>query len=151
MKNTLLILSLLVLTLFNSSCTKEKIVEVEKQYSWKLHDKFLYGAKIQMNSYTTSDNMYMFGTSVFSKFTTNESDSTQVSVEGSILESAYPVQRKLPISEINNAFPDQDYVVIRSNQEYLFGPGWRSISMLGIDSNFWQFDFPSYWMGDCCC
>jgi len=148
MKNLFSLIILSGILLFNS-CTKEKIVEVEKQYSWKLHDRFLYGDKIQMNSYATGDNMYIIGTTVFSKFTANESDSSLVNVESSILKSAYPVQRKLPISEINNASPDHDYVTIRSNRDYVWGLTSRSISMVAIDSNFWQFNFPSYWMGDC--
>lgn len=138
---------LLIAVMF--SCTKEKIVTLEKEYSWKQHDHFLHGHQIQMNSYVASNDLFMFGTTLFSKFTANSTDSSQINLVTSYLRSPYPIQRRLPISEVNNAIATESYITIRSNKDYLWGLTRRGISMPTIDSNFWRFDFPPYWMSEC--
>lgn len=143
----LLVVASLILLII--SCEKEKVVFVEKPISWSKHDNFLNGHQIQMNSYATNDNLFLFGTTLFTKFSVVSGDSNQVYPETSYNRLDYPIQYKLPIGSINNAAPTESYVTIRSNKEYLLNQTLKRINMYDIDSNFWRFDFPPYWMSEC--
>lgn len=147
-KGNILTLTLVIILL--TSCEKEKIVEkeIEKQYSWKLNESFLFDEKIQMNSYADSSNFYTIGINTFSTIKNIEGDTSNLDVEHAVLRFEYPIDYKMPITSKVFAGIGSSFVGFYSSQNPVQGGSSISISMANIDTTFAYFDMPKYSMGE---
>jgi len=139
-----------VIILLISACEKEKIVEVEveKEYSWEPHDRFLYNEKIQMNSFADGDKLHTIGTSTFSTVSIDESDSSQVNISQAVLQFPYKIQYKIPITSRLFAGISESGVGFYASRNPVEGGTNTWVSLPEIDSTFANFILPSYWSSE---
>lgn len=163
MKNLLL---LVLAGFFLTGCEKEKIViiEVEKDYNWKMHPNFTYNQAVQMNSYSIDDYLFLYGLYSLSVIGPNLIGNHPIdTISGAwITNYAHWVnnqhsQYKFPISKNFLIEYETDADFFRKDNKLWFVPTGNpftgnttfTFSLKDIDTSFVRYSFPSYTQGVC--
>jgi len=143
-------LSYFLLVLLLTGCTKEKIIEKEKEYRWKVQTGFSYQDAVVLNSYATSDKLYLIGRSFYTL-------SDSLSEDGgyprtTLLNYGFNIDNRMPIKDqiYVYSFGDSSINVIPTkNTVNNVSNGSFWINMKERVSDFYEFVFVIYWGGEC--
>lgn len=124
---------------------KEKIVEIEKEYSWKSHDGFKYENVIQLNSSASNERLSFIGANCYSEMRINSTGDTYL--EHNTFNSP-GIDIKLPICK--------DYFISYSSNLgaiYFYPTGYpfeaKGFDFKKIDSTFLRFNSLHAALGQC--
>jgi len=148
MKHVAKILWFSGIVLLIAACEKEKIIEVEKEYSWQLYDSFLYNEKIQMNSFADGNKLYTIGTSSFTTVTSEKNDSSRLGASHAVLSFPYQIQYKAPVTARVFAGMGESYIGFYASRNPVEGGTHSVVTLPVIDSTFAQFNSPYYFMSE---
>lgn len=146
MKKTL---SVVVFATLIASCEEEKIIEVEREYSWQADDNFIYNDIAQMNSFATDDMLFFRGYTSFTSMVADSLDHPDGTRGSNIVHFAQwftqPVNEKLPIGPdfFVSAVPN-GFMAFISNRSPVTESVSIYLDMKNIDngfSNFYQIHF----------
>lgn len=84
-----------------ASCTKEKIITVEKEkiYRWKSLEQFSLFSKIQLNSHSNEEHLLITGINTITQITKNTAWPDSIEIQNYSLSYTTPVETKMPITD----------------------------------------------------
>jgi hypothetical protein len=142
--------SYLLLVLLLTGCTKEKIIESEKEHRWKAHNGFSYQQAAVLNSYATDDKLYLIGRSFYTLSDSLREDGGYPAI--TLLNYGFNIDYKMPIKDLLYVYSFGDRfinVIPTKNTVNYVSNGSFSINMKDRDSDFSEFNFIAYWSGEC--
>ncbi|MEM6379251.1 MAG: hypothetical protein AAF705_13655 [Bacteroidota bacterium] len=132
-------------SLLIASCEEEKIVEVEREYSWKADDNFIYDNVVQMNSFATDDMLFFRGHTSFTSMVADSLEHPDYPDIGRVVHFPHwytqSTDEKLPIcadffvSAVSNGF-----LAFIPNRDPTSQSASVSFNMKTLDENFGIFE-----------
>jgi len=108
-----IILTVVCVLLF-SSCVRERVIEVEREFNWSAHSDFTFDNQLQMNSRVSGDLMFFLGHTYFTCITADGSGHPDLDGQSAVLYNLWltpPTNQKLPIGK--------DFFVIYNGNGYV--------------------------------
>ncbi|ULQ54982.1 hypothetical protein KJS94_10065 [Flavihumibacter rivuli] len=139
LNQTLLILAAILL----ASCTREKIVEVEKvpQTLWNEVKDFAYSQKRQLNVIPLNDSLAGFaGQEIFSVLNGNANQ--VVFNRGGYIGGSGLIARKPSLSPLLIVYPYREFVSIKAVKNPVLGSSAAGVNGISVDSDFIEFVSP---------